>query len=147
MVWFQASFISFKNLTISSFSSSVIPAKGSSRIRSFGSNANALPNSTLFRITQEAVNNIVKHSDAEKVEIILRQRDEDILLEVNDDGQGFDLASIREKALQLQHLGLLGIQERAELVGGDAKLRSAPGRGTQILVSVPYHPPVENSDE
>ena len=104
-------------------------------------------NSTLFRIAQEAVNNIVRHSNAEKVEIILHQRDEHILLEVKDDGQGFNLASIREKALQLQHLGLLGIQERAELVGGEAKLSSAPGSGTQILVSVPYRPPGEKSDE
>lgn len=104
-------------------------------------------NSTLFRIAQEAVNNIVRHSNAEKVEIILRQRDEHILLEVKDDGQGFNLASIREKALQLQHLGLLGIQERAELVGGEAKLSSAPGSGTQIIVSVPYRPPGEKSDE
>lgn len=104
-------------------------------------------NSTLFRIAQEAVNNIVRHSNAEKVEIILRQRDEHILLEVKDDGQGFNLASFREKALQLQHLGLLGIQERAELMGGEAKLSSAPGSGTQILVSVPYRPPGEKSDE
>lgn len=104
-------------------------------------------NSTLFRIAQEAVNNIIRHSNAEKVEIILHQRDEHILLEVKDDGQGFDLASIQEKALQLQHLGLLGIQERAELVGGETKLTSAPGSGTQILISVPYHPPGEKSDE
>jgi two-component system sensor histidine kinase UhpB len=104
-------------------------------------------NSTLFRITQEAINNIIRHSQAERVEINLSRRGEDILLEVNDDGQGFDLTSVREEALQLQHLGLLGMQERAKLVGGNTELSSVPGGGTQILIRVPCGPPGEEFDE
>ncbi len=100
-------------------------------------------NSTLFRIAQEAINNILRHSQAKKVEINLSRRGEDILLEVKDDGRGFDLNAVREQALQLQHLGLLGMQERAELVGGNAKLTSIPGEGTQILIIVPYNSPGE----
>lgn len=94
-------------------------------------------NSTLFRIAQEAINNVVRHSKANMVEIGLSQREDNILLEVKDDGQGFDISAVREEALQLQHLGLLGIQERAELVGGEVQLSSMPGGGTQIIVSVP----------
>lgn len=104
-------------------------------------------NSTLFRIAQEAINNIIRHSQAETVEINLSRQGENILLEVKDDGQGFDLSTVREEALQLQHLGLLGMQERAELVGGNTELFSMPGQGTQILISVPYYPPGEEPDE
>jgi two-component system sensor histidine kinase UhpB len=98
-------------------------------------------NSTLFRIAQEAINNIIRHSLAEKVEINLYRQGEDILLEVKDDGRGFDLNLVRQEALQLQHLGLLGIQERAELVGGQTNLSSTPGRGTQLIIRVPCDPP------
>jgi two-component system sensor histidine kinase UhpB len=98
-------------------------------------------NSTLFRITQEAVNNIIRHSQAHNVKIYLTRDGEEILLEIKDDGQGFDLGSAREKALQSRHLGLLGMQERADLVGGKSELFSAPGNGTQILIRVPCNPP------
>lgn len=104
-------------------------------------------NSTLFRIAQEVINNIVRHSQAETVEINISRKGENILLEVKDDGQGFDLGSVRAEALQQQHLGLLGIQERAELVGGNTELSSRPGQGTQILVRVPYNPPGEEPGE
>lgn len=93
--------------------------------------------STIFRIAQEAINNIVRHSKATEVDISLHQQGAEIFLEVSDDGQGFDMVNVRDEALQLQHLGLLGIQERAELVGGDLKICSKPGRGTQVHVSVP----------
>ena len=92
---------------------------------------------TLFRIAQEAINNIVKHSRAKQVEIKLSQCEKNIQLEVQDDGEGFDLTKVHQEALRLQHLGLLGIQERAELAGGEVQLRSEPGSGTRILVKVP----------
>jgi two-component system sensor histidine kinase UhpB len=103
--------------------------------------------STFFRITQEAINNIVKHSNANQVEIKLSQREKDIHLEIKDDGEGFDLATVREEALQMQQLGLLGIQERAELAGGEAEMRSTPGGGTQILVRLPFSGTGENQNE
>lgn len=93
--------------------------------------------STIFRIAQEAINNIVRHSKATMVDISLHQQGPEIILEVNDDGQGFDMVIAHDEALQLQHLGLLSIQERAELAGGELKIRSAPGRGTHISVCVP----------
>ena len=100
-------------------------------------------NSTLFRITQEAINNILRHSHAQNVKINLAQQEENIFLEVADDGLGFDPNSVKEEALQLHHIGILGMQERAELVGGRTKLFSEPGRGTRIVISVPFHPPGE----
>ena len=93
--------------------------------------------SSIFRIAQEAINNIVRHSEATEVHISLHQLGTEILLEISDDGQGFDIVNVRAEALQLQHLGLLGIQERAELVGGDFKIYSKPGSGTQVHISVP----------
>ncbi len=104
-------------------------------------------NSTLFRITQEAINNIIRHSQANTVEINLYRQRNNILLEVIDDGQGFDLNQEREEALKLHHLGLLGMQERAELVGGKTELSSVPGQGTKILINVPCDPPGEGAGE
>jgi signal transduction histidine kinase len=103
--------------------------------------------STLFRIAQEAINNIVKHSKAKQVEIKLSQCEKNIQLEVKDDGEGFDLTIVRQEALRLQHLGLLGIQERAELAGGEVQLSSVPGSGTHILVKVPFSSTGENQNE
>ena len=100
-------------------------------------------NATLFRITQEAINNILRHSEAQNVAIIFSHEGENIRLEILDDGQGFDLSTVKEQALQLQHIGLLGMQERAELVGGSTELSSEPGKGTKVLIRVPCKPPIE----
>jgi len=100
----------------------------------------ALPaqlNATLFRIAQEAVNNILRHAQAHSTRIILCRTGGEICLQVEDDGKGFDLQQIQEGAIRLQRLGLLGIQERAEMVGGRVTVESSPGRGTRLSVSVP----------
>ena len=93
--------------------------------------------STLFRICQEAVNNILRHSQAHNARISLDQQDREIRLQVEDDGVGFDVAQASEQAVSLQRLGLLGIQERAQLVGGRVNLDSTPGKGTRLTVFVP----------
>lgn len=93
--------------------------------------------STLFRISQEAINNIVRHAEARNARITLKQEDMDLVLQVEDDGKGFDVDQINEEALARQHLGLLGIEERAQMVGGRATLESTPGRGTRLSVAVP----------
>jgi two-component system sensor histidine kinase UhpB len=94
-------------------------------------------NSTLFRIAQEAINNIVRHSQAKSAEISINQEAEEIMLTIVDDGLGFDPGSVRDNALQLQHLGILGMQERAELVGGRVEIASQVGKGTRIRINVP----------
>jgi signal transduction histidine kinase len=93
--------------------------------------------STLFRISQEAMNNIVRHAQAKHARISLDQQKGEMRLEIEDDGVGFDVAQASEQAVALQRLGLLGIQERAQLVGGRVNLESTPGKGTRLSVCVP----------
>jgi two-component system sensor histidine kinase UhpB len=94
-------------------------------------------NSTLFRIAQEAINNIIRHSQANSAEISVVHRGNQVELNVMDDGKGFDPGFVREKAVQSHHMGILGMQERAALVGGRIKLTSTPGKGTRIEIRVP----------
>ena len=73
---------------------------------------------TLFRIVQEAVNNIVRHAGAGSVTIVLQMSEGTVQLRIEDDGRGFDPGGASRDAVELQRLGLLGIRERAELLGG-----------------------------
>jgi signal transduction histidine kinase len=92
---------------------------------------------TLFRIVQEAVNNIVRHADASSVTIILGMNDGSVRLWVEDDGRGFDPDGASRDAVELQRLGLLGIRERAELLGGEVQIESTLDKGTRLRVSIP----------
>jgi two-component system sensor histidine kinase UhpB len=92
---------------------------------------------TLFRVAQEAVNNILRHAGARRVSVRLSQDARRIYLELRDDGKGFDVQRIAGEAVSRKHLGLLGIQERVSLVGGEVKVESAPGAGTSLWVAVP----------
>jgi PAS domain S-box-containing protein len=90
-----------------------------------------------FRVVQEAVTNVVRHAHAHGIRITLAVVDGHLDLSVIDDGRGFELAEVMERAARGQHLGLLGLQERALTLGGDMKVLSAPGQGTAIHVRVP----------
>lgn len=89
---------------------------------------------TLYRIAQEALNNIAKHARAGHVEIILERRADHVSLVVEDDGVGFDPAAV---ATPGRGFGLLGMQERAAMVGATLEIESALGEGTTILVRMP----------
>jgi signal transduction histidine kinase len=91
----------------------------------------------LFRIAQEAVNNILRHAQASEVRIVLCLDGGELCLRVEDDGRGFDVRRITEQALSQRRLGLLGMKERADLVGGRIVVDSAPGKGTRLEVRVP----------
>jgi PAS domain S-box-containing protein len=86
---------------------------------------------TLYRIAQEALTNVAKHARAKNVEIILERRGDHVLLIVEDDGVGFDPGDADTAGLGF---GLLGMQERASLVGATLQIESAAGKGTTILV-------------
>lgn len=101
----------------------------------------------LFRIAQEAINNIVRHAGAKAVTIRLGRDDGGICLQVEDDGRGFDVAQISGQALRLRRLGLLGIQERADLVGGEVQVESVPGHGTRLQVRIPLLATERGRDE
>ncbi|HEU4386496.1 MAG TPA: PAS domain S-box protein [Blastocatellia bacterium] len=90
-----------------------------------------------FRIAQEALNNVAKHARATAVSVELRQTDHALALSVRDDGQGLDVIAARERATSGQSFGLLGMQERVLLVGGEIEITSAPGAGTEILARFP----------
>jgi signal transduction histidine kinase len=91
----------------------------------------------LFRVVQEAVTNIAKHARADAVLIQCAERDGTLTIEIEDDGQGFDPSTLPPPAARERGLGLLGMRERVELLGGTLVLDSAPGRGARIAVSVP----------
>ncbi len=89
----------------------------------------------LYRIAQEALNNVHKHARAKSVEISLDRRGADtVVLIIEDDGAGFDP---NEKLNRRTGIGLIGMQERAALIGGSLTVESAPGEGTTIHVRVP----------
>jgi two-component system sensor histidine kinase UhpB len=93
---------------------------------------------TCFRIVQEALTNIVRHAKARLVEIELGESNGVLQLVVCDDGQGFDVPAARKRASEGGSQGLLGMQERVALVGGDLDIDSAPGHGTCIRARLPF---------
>ncbi len=90
----------------------------------------------LFRIFQEALTNVVRHSQADRVRVQLNQKDEQIVMEIEDNGQGMPL----EKINAPQSLGLIGIRERVLFLGGDVEFLGEPGKGTRVVVKIPLKP-------
>jgi signal transduction histidine kinase len=86
----------------------------------------------LYRITHESLNNALKHANASVVTVAIRAEDGNVVLEVVDDGQGFDPAKVQGRG----GMGLVGMQERAEKIGGRLTIHSAPGQGTRVRVVV-----------
>lgn len=91
----------------------------------------------LYRIAQEALNNISKHAEAENASVILEEREGVVRLIVEDDGVGFDPESKFEATNSDRGMGLLGMKERAELLGGNIEIESAPGLGTTVFARIP----------
>lgn len=92
----------------------------------------------LFRIAQEALNNVAKHARAENVMVSLEEKDGSALLEIEDDGTGFDqndFVVVRDG----HGFGLHGMRERVELLQGHMEIESGPETGTRIIVSVPLN--------
>jgi PAS domain S-box-containing protein len=87
---------------------------------------------TLYRIAQEALNNAAKYSRARTVEVLIERRADAVLLIVEDDGIGFDA----DGEARGRGFGLVGMQERAALVGGSLEIESSPGKGTTVLVRI-----------
>jgi signal transduction histidine kinase len=91
----------------------------------------------LFRIVQESMTNIVRHAQASVVNVQLTRQEGWVLLQVADNGRGFETQMLQSPGPQGQGLGLRGMQERAEILGGEFQLETAPGKGTVIKVRVP----------
>jgi len=93
----------------------------------------------IYRVVQEALNNVSTHAHAGSVRIRMQQKQDRLTLSIEDDGRGFDSEHVKG-------LGLLGIQERVARLGGKCAVHSAPGRGTVLAVEFPFASPVLSED-
>lgn len=99
---------------------------------------------TLFRITQEALTNVIKHSAADNAKVNLDYPAEGVHLEIVDDGTGFNPDSMG--SISRPSWGLIGMRERANLLGGSCEITSVPGSGTRVDVFIPYNGKSEEDD-
>lgn len=95
-----------------------------------------------FRIIQEALTNIMRHSQATRVSISLQQQAGDLRLLVHDNGSGFDVRNALNHSANGQSTGLLGMQERVRFLNGTISIESNPGEGTDIRVCIPFSPAI-----
>ena len=98
-------------------------------------------NTTVFRIVQEAVGNVLRHARATVVRVTLQADDDVLHVVVEDDGVGFDLAAVDRRSRRGAHLGLLGMTERARNAGGTIDVYSRPGAGSRIVARIPFERP------
>jgi signal transduction histidine kinase len=91
-----------------------------------------------YRIVQEALNNVLQHALASEAWVDVRFEDSQLFLSVRDDGQGFEAPDLPDSLARGGHFGLMGIQERALLYGGQLAIRSGPNEGTELTVRLPY---------
>lgn len=94
---------------------------------------------TIFRIIQESLNNVIKHAQASQANIYLRFEEKNVRINVRDNGIGFDLDSVKQRHTRRPSLGLVGMEERAALLGGTVSVQSRPGYGTEVEALIPYH--------
>ena len=100
----------------------------------------SLPSETelaMFRIAQEALNNIRKHAQASEVNITVESNSSNVKMTIKDNGKGFSLSRLTGDLAREGKLGVLGMEERACLVGGNLHITSAPGRGTTVIAEAP----------
>lgn len=91
---------------------------------------------SVLRIIQEAVSNAVRHGGADEVDVYLRKNDDLVIMNVSDNGSGFDAGNINPETLRVEgHRGLASMTERMSLMGGSLNIISSPGRGTEIRAS------------
>jgi PAS domain S-box-containing protein len=90
----------------------------------------------LFRVAQEALTNVARHARASRAEVQIRALDGGVCMKIKDNGQGFQAEGAPDSGPQ-KRLGLLGMRERLEMVGGSFSIRSTPGKGTTIQVQMP----------
>ncbi len=91
----------------------------------------------LYRIAQEALSNIQRHADASQAEIRIEYLLDQVVLEISDNGSGFESPESPAEFAPSGHFGLLGVYERAELIGAKLDILTTPGNGTKIVVSLP----------
>jgi signal transduction histidine kinase len=91
----------------------------------------------LYRVVQSALANVAEHAHASQVKVSLSRRAEEVRLEISDNGRSFPVARMFQTRRN-KHLGLIGMRERVEMVGGRLSIESAPGKGTTIRAEIPF---------
>jgi signal transduction histidine kinase len=97
---------------------------------------NAAKRTVLYRVAQEALTNVSRHAQASRVEVTVRKDKKFVLMEVGDDGKSFKIERMLFSG-RTKRLGLLGMRERVEMVGGRFEIESSPGKGTNVIARIP----------
>lgn len=100
---------------------------------------------SIFRVAQEALQNVTKHANATQVDLHLNLAHDVVSLAIHDNGRGFDAADRAYQLVQAGHFGLLGMKERAQLHHGTLDIHSQPGRGTTVTVRLPLNAPASST--
>ncbi len=95
----------------------------------------------IYRVVQEALNNVRKHAQASEVQISLRTDANEITVEIRDNGKGFDVGGARRAKSQSGGVGLLNMRSRAQMLGGDLNIQARPGAGTRVILTIPRSSP------
>ena len=96
----------------------------------------------VYRVVQEALANVRKHAQGTMVDVILRFEADNLCLEIRDNGKGFDLSAALNGSRSGEHLGLSGMKDRAETLGGTMNIETAEGVGTTVALTLPFCTPV-----
>lgn len=96
----------------------------------------------LYRVAQEALTNVGRHAHANHADVTIRKDGRSVLMEVSDDGVSFQFQEVLS-ARKRKRVGLLGMRERAEMVGGSFEVKSAPGSGTRVIARIPVSKAIE----
>ena len=91
----------------------------------------------LYRVAQEALANVARHAQASRVEASIQHRPKAVSMEIKDNGKSFDVERLLSGG-KSRRMGLLGMRERVEMVGGKFTIESAPGKGTTINAQIPF---------
>ncbi len=94
----------------------------------------------MFRIFQETLTNVARHAKATRTEVVLQKQRDRLVLLIHDNGRGFDLTDPSFS----KSLGLLGMRERAAILGGSVNISSTPGKGTTVTAWIPIVSPAES---
>jgi signal transduction histidine kinase len=90
-----------------------------------------------YRVAQEALTNVIRHAEAKLVEVVFKRRRKGVVMEIRDNGKSFDVQYVL-LANGKNHLGVLGMRERVEMVGGTFRIDSDPGQGTLVSAEIPF---------